>query len=525
MPRTLAIDLGSRAVKVAVDVDGVAEVVSRTVVGTDHSDAAQDLDARFDALDALLDEHPAWAGAQVEVVWGSDRSAVRRVSLPFSEKERIDATLPFAIEQDVPFDLDDMHLAWRSTEVPTTVLAVLAPQDALGATITALKARGLDPRRVVPDGEVLAVWGPTDDGVEAVVDLGHRRSVIAVVQAGRTMWFRSIDVGGANVQRAVAASLAVGLHEAGALLWDPDTHEPVALDTLPANIAEVVVRGRVAWLGALRATLLQAEDELNVEIGGVRACGGAAIAPEWLEALEADLGVPVVRAYEGHPADALAAALLSDAVLPKPSPWLDLRTGRFGFVSAFSAPSTWLRLGAAFAASYLIAVGGAFGVLYLQGLDALTTAEDATRSTVADVLDGVSDNMEPSRAVLELGEAVAESEEIGKFLGGDGDAPEQLHLLYDLHRAFPPADKVMVEIDRVEVTPKAVMVNGRTDGLTQVDQIQEALEASGIFDRVEATSSNKADKVEFTLNIARIGAEPTEEADAEDDAAAAEEGG
>jgi hypothetical protein len=77
----------------------------------------------------------------------------------------------------------------------------------------------------------------------------------------------------------------------------------------------------------------------------------------------------------------------------------------------------------------------------------------------------------------------------------------------------------------VEVTPKAVMVNGRTDGLTQVDQIQEALEASGIFDRVEATSSNKADKVEFTLNIARIGAEPTEEADAEDDAAAAEEGG
>ncbi|MFM2161314.1 MAG: hypothetical protein RLZZ383_826 [Pseudomonadota bacterium] len=524
MPRTLAIDLGSRAVKVAVDVDGVAEVVSRTVVFAAESDPAVELDARLQALDALLDEHPAWVGAQVDLVWGSDRSAVRRVSLPFAEKERVDATLPFAIEQDVPFDLDDMHLAWRPTEVPTTVLAVLAPQAALSATLAALKARGLDPRRVIPDGEVLGAWGPADEAVEAVVDLGHRRSVVAVVQAGRTLWFRSIDAGGANVQRAVAAALGVAAHEAAALLWDPDTQEPVALEALPPNVAQAVLRARGPWLGALRATLLQAEDELGVEIAGVRVCGGAAVAPEWLSALEEDLGVPVGRAYEGHPADALAAALLADATLAKPSPWLDLRSGRFAFVSSFSAPSTWLRLGAAFAASYLIAVGGAFGVLYLQGLDALTTAEDATRATVAEVLDGVSDNMEPSRAVLELGEAVAESEEIGKFLGGDGDAPEQVHLLYDLHRAFPPADKVVVEIDRVEVTPKAVMVNGRTDGLTQVDQIQEALEASGAFDRIEATSSNKADKVEFTLNIARMGAE-AEDGSAEGDAAPAEEGG
>lgn len=525
MPRTLAIDLGSRAVKVAVDVDGVAEVVSRTVVFSSDADAALELDARMQALDALLDEHPAWAGAQVELVWGSDRSAVRRVSLPFSEKERVDATLPFAIEQDVPFDLDDMHLAWRPTETPTTVLAVLAPQAALAATLAALKSRGLDPRRVIPDGEVLGAWGPTDDAVEAVIDLGHRRSVVAVVQAGRTLWFRSIDAGGANVQRGVAATLGIAPHEAAALLWDPDTQDPVALDALPPAAAQAVLRARIPWLGSLRATLVQAEDELGVEIEGVRVCGGAGLAPEWLGALEEDLGVPVTRAYDGHPADALAAALLADATAPKPSPWLDLRSGRFSFVGSFSAPSTWLRLGAAFAASYLVAVGGAFGVLYVQGMDALTTAEDATRATVADVLDGVSDNMESSRAVLELGEAVAESEEIGKFLGGDGDAPEQVHLIYELHRSFPPPDKVVVEIDRVEVTPKAVMVNGRTDGLTQVDQIQEAIEASGAFDRIEATSSNKADKVEFTLNITRIGAEATDEATAEGDATPAEEGG
>ena len=60
---------------------------------------------------------PSPTGSDVVVLaWPSSEAAFHRVAMPFTDKAQIERTLPFAVENEVPFELDDMVLAWRVAE-------------------------------------------------------------------------------------------------------------------------------------------------------------------------------------------------------------------------------------------------------------------------------------------------------------------------------------------------------------------------------------------------------------------------
>ncbi|MCA9566259.1 MAG: hypothetical protein KC656_00375, partial [Myxococcales bacterium] len=154
MPLLIAVDLGSHAAKVTTfrSAGRKAELEDRFSYPVPQAGGVPTLEARLAALQALLDDNPGWAGgaATIGVVLSGSDAAFRPMEMPFTDRAQVEKTLPFAIEGEVPYDLDDMVLGWRSTKVgeATRVMSVLARKTSLQRYIDALKERGMDPRHV-----------------------------------------------------------------------------------------------------------------------------------------------------------------------------------------------------------------------------------------------------------------------------------------------------------------------------------------------------------------------------------------
>lgn len=239
MPKLVAIDLGTANVKATVwNVAGrKASFVERLLepVPQDGS-ALPSLETRLAAVHALLEAHPDLArpGTVVGTAASGRDVSVHRVTLPFTDKRQLDKTLPFAVEAEVPFDLDDMVLGWRvlSQDEGTEAMVALAQEASLRQVIEGLGGAELDPRSVIADKELLARWalpGPhadeptpgndepeTEEGdppaapsspVVAVLDIGHTRSVVAVARDGVLLGSRVVDIGGASLTRIIQREL------------------------------------------------------------------------------------------------------------------------------------------------------------------------------------------------------------------------------------------------------------------------------------------------------------------------------
>jgi Tfp pilus assembly PilM family ATPase len=558
MARKLAIDLGAYAVKVAWGSDardgGIAALASARV----PQDAASlpTLEDRLAVLDALLRAHPGWSDkAVVDVVWSTERTSARRLTLPFTERERIEQTVPFAIEQDVPFELDDMHLSWRPLDAPGQVLVGIALEDELSALIAGLAQRGLDPRRLVPDGEVLARFATYDDVATAVVDVGHHHTVVSVGRRGQALWFRSIDVAGRAFTRAIQEALGCAWGEAQALKHgdedeatatfaplDAAEEGPTGLDApevpgrapsspepegglwlnMPSKARDALREAVALLLSEVRSSLIQAEDELGVEIDGLVLTGGSARLPGLRAWLEQDLGVtvqlaalsadPLLEAMlppsavdEGLRGGAAAVSLAVDMAVERAPDRLDFRTGELAWRGAFHAPTAVLRYGTAFLATFVVAAIGAFAALFYQYDQEQAAVEALIHDAVAGVIEELPADLEAIDQVALLAEVVGEAEQEAEFLGGDGAIPETVHELWVITKAFPAPEQVKVNVDRLEITPGAIMINGVTEGLKDVDTIGESLEKSGQFNTVETQPGARdgAGKLQFTINIDR----------------------
>lgn len=547
MARTLSLELGSHAVKVVSWAASTDEPPEAEVLQTlpQDGEVVPTLADRLVGVDRVLRAHPDWAsGAHVVAVWPAERTTVHRLKLPFDDAERIAQTLPFTLEAEVPFDLDPMVVAWRPGGSPGEVLVALARRDEVEAWIEGLEERGLPPRKLVLAGDVLSAYadpGLDPDRVSAVVDVGHENTVVAIVRGGRTLQSRAFGVAGRQATRAIQAALGCsfgqaqalkhgdeappeepppGDDEAGPALFDtsddPSTQaertDP-ALGRMPQKAKEALDGVVGLLLAEIRSTLVAAEDELGVGIDEVVLCGGGARLPDLRRWLEEDLGLPVraPTTLDGSLVpDAFAVARAAASTLGSgASPVLDLRVDDLAYKGGFDNLRLVLGYGAAFLAFFLVAAVVSFGVqLYRLG-EEQAAVEARVRDEVAAFAGEVSEELPSGEVVSLLADLVVEAQTEAEFLGSTDEAPPTVELLYQLTKNFPPHPDVKVQVDLVDISPRAVRVEGTTESFAQVDRIGESLTASRAFASVEASPGNKdgSGRLAFTVDLAREGEE------------------
>lgn len=541
MARTLTIDLGAHAVKVATwpgPAEGPPEAEASQAVPQDGS-ALPSIADRVAALDTILRAHPGWlSGAHVVVAWPSDRAATHAVKMPFEDPEQIARTLPFTLEAEVPFDLDEMVVAWRKGGVPGEVVATLVQRSEFEALIDALEERGASPRQIVCAGEVIGLWGAdalAPERVVAVVDVGHASTSVTVVRGGVTLGWRTASAAGLLLTRAVLGALGEGAvfggaqalkhggtdgldalagvpdDDAGPALFaaadeptDTDPTGPIARDDLSPAARGALERAVGTLVAEVRAALVQLEDDLGVGVDEVVLVGGGARLDGLADRLSADLGVPVRPAIGPDGArvpEAFAVARALGRVLDGAVPVTGLRVGDLVYKSGLGNLRTVIGYGAVFVAIFLVAAAASTGFQLWRLASEKSELEARVRAEVGALVEDLPEELEAGDAVSVLADLVIQAQTEAEFLGSPDDAPPTVDALYRITTSFPPHPDVTVTVDTLDINPQAILIEGTTDGFAQVDKIGESLTASGGFGAVEATPGNKDAKGRLAFRV------------------------
>lgn len=576
MPRLIAIDLGAHAVKVSTyRLQGRKYLFEeRHRMGVPQDGTPPGLEARLAALDALLEDHRELAAAgsdTVALALPCEFATFHRLTMPFNDKAQIEKTLPFAIEAEVPFDLEDMVLGWRvirsGTGLKTDVVAVMIRHEIVSTWIGATAERRMDPAVVYIDGELLGHYGgaapqPEGEGKPAavvVLDIGHMHTLVSVVVDGGTVAAtRAINVGGFAFTRAIQTALGCSWIEAeerkhGTFVEASEVELPLADDptdetlesaeaveategdepkpekktgsgykTLPPP-ARAAIDGAIGlMLAEIRSTLIKVEDALDLSVEEVRITGGGAKMPELWDYIAGDLGVSVRRCIdpdgEAVPVGfQLSHALAMHAAGQTRSPAIDLRVGDLEYRGGTDLLRAALVYGSSGVAFFTLAAVVMFAIQFRSLVVEQRAADEQIRTIVTETFPEV-----PPGTVTDGETAVAlarglrdDAVQRAAILSrGGGGIPPTIDTLATLTDAFPDHPTVKVEVEQLTITPTQISFEAETDGYASSARVEEDLQGHPRFGQAtkgqETKLSNGRVKFPITIPLGEVVETPEE---------------
>ena len=510
MARVLGLDLGSHSLKgVLLDSTGRATSVVSYAESRRADEAPLD-----EALAVFLAEN-AWAPDQVVVALPGPSLATHAFTLPFTDSKRIAATLPFEVEGELPFELSKVvfdHQVTRRRANATDLIVGLVRREELSELLKTLAARGLDPRVVTHPAiayQNLFLSAPERFEVApgaalAVLDIGHRRTSIAVGRPAEGLLFaRTIPGGGRDLSRALAAEFQVPLPEA-------ETWKERDGSLVPGGGPEHE-RARTALLRALgplvreaRATLKAASGREHLPIARLLLAGGTSRLPGLVEHLGAELGLPtdvlllpaaatpvVPPEVQPRAAEAYALALRGAAAASR-TPKFNLRQGEF----AFRGHVDYLR-------ERLIRVAAFAGVLAL-----LLCVFNVTRGILLARREAAVDARLCALTQRLLGSCEKDYARALNMLRGQESPASKVptvtttRLLAEVAQRVPP--DVTVSFDQMVFDLDRIQLRGETDSTRSIDKLAAALKSYRCFREVKEGKVERAkdsSRVRFTLDV------------------------
>ena len=412
-------------------------------------------------------KHPLWPG---------DQATFKYMVLPFTDQAKIEQTLPFAVEGEVPIEMDDMLLGHRvlSKTDRTELLIVIADEESVTDCVARLNEHKIDPSSIVVDADTAGAWGQADR-VIAVVDAGHQQTTVSVVVDGKVRYCRTISVAGAHFTRAIQSALDCEWAEAEAIKHGESPSvvdgEPVlgAPAGLPPEASKAIEGVTGLFLASVRASLIAAEDQLGCEIEEVCFTGGTSRMSALWDYLGRDLGVPIRRLDDmnGDPipgafavAEAMALQLLGQAPAA-----IDLRVGGLAFKGSTDALRAMLTFGTAGVSCFLVAAL----VLFFVQSGQLNQERDATNLMLTDMVGQTFPEItgpqveDPTLALSVLREQTVAAVERAEVLSDQDSEPFVVGTLLDLTEALPAHPKVVLQVDNLNLSRKVLAFQAKLE--------------------------------------------------------------
>lgn len=503
----LGLDVGSHAVKAVVlrqTLRGLELVQMRSLaLGDAGPSTAADLREMVHLHD-LATEH-------VVTSLPGDRASVRRVRFPFRDRRKIAAAVPFEVESQVPFELDAFVLDWQVvSEGPegVEVAVSLAPRSEVELLVGTLAEAGLSPRVVEAEGLVLGHLAEFFDlpGTRLLVDLGHRKTTLCLLEEGRPLAARTLPLGGHAITTALAHER--GLDEAEAERCKLEQAVLAAAGSPAARaVAERLAREIARTVGSLEAMAGgQGRRVERVDLLG----GGAHL--HGLEAFLAErLGLPTARLP--LPRGELGPDLLAggDPALFGPAIALALRGSarartRMNLRKRELAPrldlgrmrrelrgTTWLA-----AAVFLLALASIATTGFVEGRRA-AALEARSRALFHETF---PNRPVPSSVVGAMQQAVQGVRSRADTLGVYGGRLSALDILTEISAQVPEGLDVVFE--ELNISGGLVQIKGHSPSFGTVDRLQQALADSGNFSRItvgDITSDTRRGGQNFSVRL------------------------
>lgn len=331
MVRSLGIDIGTSSIKV-VEVSGTSRHTQILSYREYPIGANPGYDTQIEVLEILRSLALEQGSGQTRIVYGlrQDFISARFRTFPFADRSKILKSLPFELEEDLPYSADTAIYDARISQLigaTAEVIAVAAPKNRIEDTLKRLSDSGL-PASILT-AEALALsncferWqdppptgtAPTPrlneesipQNLTARVHIGHTHSLVLAYAGHRVVGARSILWGAKQVIDAISRRYEIPYIEAEK---EMKTKAFILLTKAGASYDQILfsdtISQQVKDLGReLKISMIEFEGELNGHFTGVDITGPFSQVLNLNAFLTQSLEVPVNRGqflsnFNGH---------------------------------------------------------------------------------------------------------------------------------------------------------------------------------------------------------------------------------
>lgn len=316
--KTVGIDIGSYSIKIA-ELEGSGSNI-RVLKLIEHSLSQRPgVDKDLELITTLKDAVNHYDKENTQFVLGlpQDKISSRNLFFPFKEKYKILKSLPFELEDLIPFSAFDAIFEGKIIKTlphGSEVLSVAAPKELIKKYLSLSADVQIDPKIISLEGfalnnlfedifeapperengdgfediadeehassDQIGEAPDLEDG-EAILDIGHSSSILVVRSQGSLRNIRRINWGALNLIRAIAKQEGLQEHEAmqrikasKGILPNSSSASEEDLKFSQALSHEVLKLGKV-----LSLTLLEVKGVNHVNIKGIGLLGGLSSLP------------------------------------------------------------------------------------------------------------------------------------------------------------------------------------------------------------------------------------------------------
>lgn len=375
--KSLGVDIGSSSIKIA-EIEGSGRTAALTQLwelplSTDPT-RDQALEA-IEKLRAFSSQYPE-KDARWVVAVAQNSISTRLKRFPFVDRLKVLKSLPFELEEEIPFDADETIFDARVVETfpnGSDVIAIACPFEAVEKTLNRAKDGGFEASIISVEGlalsNVLDSWWAApvssaepavlgDDAsrsrdlrvAHAILQIGHTRTNVVVYRDTHVVAVRSIQWGGHDVALALESTFKIPYVEAIKVL---QTKSFVLLNVSGASRDQLAMHKAVSdaaipLIRELRLTLLDLRSSAGADLRDLRLTGGASqiqnFAPWLTQALEVSvnsldyvtfltasgkLSVRINRSPEAENISATAIGLAIEGLRKPRNPAINLRKNLF----------------------------------------------------------------------------------------------------------------------------------------------------------------------------------------------------
>ncbi len=426
----------------------------------------------------------------------SERVVKRLLELPFKDARRLHQVVPFALEEHLPFPVDNGAVAFSrfgQENGHSLVMAAMVRKADLQGHLDLLAKAGLDPKIVTLAPLALAaMFTRSRNGAKPMAHLvvegdESSTSVVLVDLTGTPRAIRSMRGG-----LMMSDGSAVSADAAGPIL--NSVRQTLLAQGGETDDTEVIVAGPAAAFANVRG-LVSDSLAMAVRDGGTFDYSG------FFEGTVATTGK-----------FASCLAMLLGELPSKPLNLINFRQGEFLFRG---------RVRGDLSPFYLSGILGAalFAVIalhFILGVSANLRRLHQVDAEIAAAAGPVLGETDPADARKQLKSGIAKMNERLKLIGGNLTHHPPLDTLVAVSRAlrkdFP------VEMADVQIDANALRMTGQADSFATVDQAKRALDNSGYFGAIQVThakAGSDPNKVDFRIDATFKDAVPTAASDHE----------
>ncbi len=442
--------------------------------------AAGTVEQSFEEAIEQIKEQVGFTGGPCQVTFGAEFFSFRNVSLPFSDRKKIEQTLPFELVEHSPVDINTLFIDFiqaKTESADTEIIAAMISREFLSTHLSLLLAAGINPDQIGISG-----FGTARKIAEELTD------TFVLVDLG-TDWASLFIV--KNRQVALIRPLVVQPEFAGRAVADDAFVQNVVQTVLASQLLDTSNLNYKLYLTGSESRIKASSPVVSSRLGGVEIEHFQQSSQPFIK-----FEPRVERTYQPELMDRILAHVCKNG---KRDRGFNFRRGDFGKRKSLGEYrslllKTLIPLGVLFA---LIVIY--MGYTYSQ----LNGEQEKLRQQITAVFKQTLP--EVTRIVNPVQQLKVKNNEIRATYspGGAGGAGYTIiELLTELSVRIPAEESVKVV--RMVADTDNIRLKAVTGDFNSVDNVQKELGKSPYFENVTISSANqsiKGDEVNFELKL------------------------